>query len=229
VREGEALRRLFASLEGAGIGIDAAHGPGDPGARGPGGLTEAEATYWMAEALMAELIARGASPLLLRSRDDNPREDDRVRRANRLGPDILIILHLNAHEDPAAEGASTYYYGREGWVSQAGQRLAELIQHELTGQLGLKDGRTHPKSLPLLRETRMPAVQVEPCFISNPVEEAALRDEAFRRRLAAAITDAIAGFFRVGEAGDGRSPVFQHVASDAAGQSPPHAGEPATS
>src|SRR5205809_364159 len=44
VREGEALRRLSASIEGARVAIDAGHGPSDPGAIGPTGLTEAEAT-----------------------------------------------------------------------------------------------------------------------------------------------------------------------------------------
>ncbi len=86
-------------------------------------------------------------------------------------------------------------YGREGWVSQAGQWLAELIQTELIARLGLKDGRTHPKSLPLLRETQMPAVQVEPCFITNPREEGLLRESSFRRLVATAIADAIEAFF----------------------------------
>lgn len=199
VREGESLRRLFASLQGARIAIDAAHGPGDPGDAGPTGLTEAEATFALAEELAAELRRRGARPTLLRARDSNPSPAERAREANRLGPELLVSLHLNAHEDPGADGASTYYFGREGWVSQAGQRLAELIQQEITGQLALRDGRTHPKSIPLLRETAMPAVHVEPCFITNPAEEALIREASFRHRLAAAIADGIERFFRLGE------------------------------
>jgi N-acetylmuramoyl-L-alanine amidase len=199
VGEAEALRRLFASLKGARIAIDAAHGPDDPGGVGPSGTTEADAALWLAEELVAELAARGASPFLLHPADTNPSEVERARHANETGPEVLVTLHLNAHEGPVAEGASTYYYGREGWVSQSGQRLAELIQQELTSKLGLKDGRTHPKALPLLRETQMPAVQVEPCFITNPDEETLLREEGFRRRLASALADAIERFFRVGE------------------------------
>jgi hypothetical protein len=64
----------------------------------------------------------------------------------------------------------------------------------------LKDGRTHPKALPLLRETQMPAVQVEPCFITNPEEEARLRDGIFRQRLARALADGMERYFRLGEA-----------------------------
>ena len=195
VREGEVLRRMSASLHGARIAIDAGHGPGDPGAQGPSGLLEADATLLLAAALLDELTGRGAAPFLLRHGGSDPSVSARADQANELGAEVLISLHLNSHPESAAEGASTYYYGREGWFSQAGQRLAEVIQESLVARLERKDGRTHAKSLPLLRETQMPAVQVEPCFITNPAEEALLRDENFRREVARALTDAIERFF----------------------------------
>ncbi|HEX2068875.1 MAG TPA: N-acetylmuramoyl-L-alanine amidase [Actinomycetota bacterium] len=195
VREGEALRRMSASLQGSRIAVDPGHGPTDPGSEGPTGLREADATFVIAEHLMAELQRRGAAPFLLRDRASDPPISARANAANDLGAEVLISLHLNSHPEAAAEGASTYYYGREGWSSQAGQRLAETIQELLVSRLGRKDGRTHAKSLPLLRETHMPAVQVEPCFISNPSEESLLKDEGFRRNLAQALTDAIERFF----------------------------------
>jgi N-acetylmuramoyl-L-alanine amidase len=195
VREGEALRRLSATLEGARIALDAGHGPKDPGARGPSGSTEAEMSALLAQALAEELGWRGANPLILRMGAEDPPDSQRAIVANEFGAEILIALHLNSHADPQAEGCSTYYYGREAWFSQAGHRLAELIQEELTRRLGLKDGRTHPKALPLLRETRMPAVHVEPCFLTNPREEALLQDRRFRQEVARGIADAVERFF----------------------------------
>lgn len=194
VREGEILLRLSATLDGARVAIDAGHGRGDQGVTGPTGLPEAEAGEALARALLEELRLRGADPFALREPGENPPEGERARRANEAGAELLVSVHLNAHTDPAAEGASTYYYGRGDYVSRAGQRLAELIQEELTTRLGLKDGRSHPKALPLLRETRMPAVHVEPCFITNPKEEALLRDEPFRREVAMALGDALERF-----------------------------------
>src|SRR5206468_4196651 len=82
-----------------------------------------------------------------------------------------------------AGGSTVFYAGHEAWFSPAGQRLAELIQEELVRRLGLKDGRTHPKWLPLLRQTRMAAVHVEPCFITNPREEKLLREVEFRQAI----------------------------------------------
>jgi N-acetylmuramoyl-L-alanine amidase len=195
VREAEALRRLSATLQGSRIGVDAAFGGEQPGAVGPSGLSEADAAFQLALALVQELYARGANPFFLRHVESNPSAGERAAAANAEGAEILVSLHLNSHDDPAAEGASTYFYGRERWTSQAGQSLADSIQTELIARLGLKDGRTHPKALPLLRETQMPAVEVEPCFITNPREEGLLRQPSFRAEVASAIADGIEGFF----------------------------------
>lgn len=194
VREAEGLRRLNGRLAGTRVAVDAGHGGGEPGASGSTGLTEAEAAYQLAEAFATQLSGRGAQPVMLRARHDNPSSSERARKANGADAELLVTIHLNSHGDPRAEGASSYFYGIEGWSSQAGQHLADLIQDELTTGLGLKDGRTHPKSLPLLRETRMPAVHVEPCFISNPREEALVRQQAFRDQVAAALVAAVERF-----------------------------------
>ncbi|MDP8956353.1 MAG: N-acetylmuramoyl-L-alanine amidase [Actinomycetota bacterium] len=195
VREGEALRRMSASLQGSRIAVDPGHGSEDTGAEGPSGLREADATFLLAEELVKELTRRGGAPFLLRDAQSDPPSSARATLANEVGAEVLISLHLNSHTEAAAEGASTYYYGREGWSSPAGQHLAEVIQEILVSRLGRKDGRTHPKSLPLLRETNMPAVHVEPCFITNPNEESLLKDENFRREVARGLTDAIERFF----------------------------------
>ncbi len=195
VREGEAMRRLSATLQGARVAVDAGRGAGDPGAKGPAGTIEAEATLLMAAELANELVGRGANPRILRAAWDNPSDSERARQANQFGAEVLVGMYLNSHIDSAAEGCSTYYYGREEWFSRAGQRLAELIQDELTQRLELKNGRTHPKALPLLRETQMPAVHVEPCFLTNPREEKLLADPRFRREVARCIADALERFF----------------------------------
>ena len=198
VREAEALRRMAASLKGAVVAIDAGHSREDPGCVGPTGLVEAEATRSLAASLAAELRARGAEPFEMVAAQGDPDSAARAKQANDAGAEILISLHLNSHPDPSADGASSYYFGSDTWISQSGRALAELIQDELTRRLGLRDGRAHAKSLPLLRETRMPAVHVEPCFLTNPREEELLRDERFRRRVAEAIAEAVDRFFRAG-------------------------------
>ncbi|HEX9823117.1 MAG TPA: peptidoglycan-binding protein [Actinomycetota bacterium] len=193
VRETEALREA-GSLAGRLVALDAGHGPGDPGAVGPGGLIEAEATYALCERLAEELRERGAKPVLLREPGEDLPSEERVARAGESGADALISIHMGSHGDPAAEGASCYYFGREGSVSVAGRALAEMVQEHLIA-LGMKDGRTHPKTYPLLRETPMPAVHVEPCFITNPREERILSEGRLPHELAVAMAEALEGFF----------------------------------
>jgi N-acetylmuramoyl-L-alanine amidase len=216
VREGEALRRLSASLHGARIAIEPGHGAGDPGVKGPGGSTEAETSFSVAAALAGELEARGAVPFLLRAADSNPSAAERARTANAIGVELLIALHAGAGDDAGTGGAASFYYGRDDWHSQAGRRLAELIQAEMVAQLGVLDAGAHPKVLPILRETQMPAVHVEPYTITNPREEALLREDAFRRDLARALVDAIERFF----AGGTSSPAANGRGTEGTGAAP---------
>jgi N-acetylmuramoyl-L-alanine amidase len=197
VREAEALRRLHVDLSGIPIAVALDTGPRD--VTGPTGLSRAGTLASLAAGLEAELLGRGAKPTVVPSGGDAPPPETLPHLVNHLGPAILVALNLGIHEDPSAEGATVFYYGRDDYESRGGRRLAELIQAEVAGQLGLKDDRCHPKSLPILRETRMPAVHVEPCFLTNPREERLLSNATFVRRLAAAIADGIERFFRQGE------------------------------
>jgi N-acetylmuramoyl-L-alanine amidase len=195
IRETETLRSPTGSLRGRRVAIDAGHGSSDPGVVGPSGLREADVTLRLAERLSEELLARGAEPALLRTGDAEPSDEERAERSNDTGAEVLISLHLNGHDDPSAEGSSCYYFGLLGSVSVAGEALAEMIQSEIVAATGLRDGRTHPKAFGLLRETRMPAVHVEPCFLTNPKEEQLLQEEPFVRELVGAIAQAVERFF----------------------------------
>jgi N-acetylmuramoyl-L-alanine amidase len=195
VREAEGLRAEPARLDGLVVALDPGHGPDEPGATGPTGLREADAAYDLASRLARELTARGARPVLLRGPDQDPEASHRAAAANRAEAGVLISIHLNSHDDPSAEGSASYYFGLLGFSSAAGHALAEMVQDEITAATGLRDGRTHPKAFPILRETRMTAVQVEPCFITNPKEEQLLGEEPFLREVARAMATALERFF----------------------------------
>lgn len=193
VREAAGIDLPTGGLAGAIIAIDPGHGPSDPGTRGQLGLAEFEATFRLAELLVFALTQRGAAPQLLRDATATPDPSTRAATANEIGAVACISIHLN-DGDPAADGASCLYFGSDASSSPAGERLAESILRALVDQLGMNDCRTHPMSLALLRETRMPAIQVEPCFITNPDEEAALGDQLYCAEIASAIADGLERF-----------------------------------
>jgi N-acetylmuramoyl-L-alanine amidase len=190
VREEEHLRDMRVELAGAIVAIDAGHGPDDPGHEILGVGTEAEVASAIASALADELAALGAKPALLRSGDDAPSAAERARLANELEAAICVSLHLNAG-DPF--GPTVYSFGTERVTSPMGTRLAELILRQLEGELGA-GGTAERLTSTLLRETRMPAVQVEPVSVTDERGRSLLAQEGFPRRVARAVAGGIAAF-----------------------------------
>ncbi|MGZ4129297.1 MAG: N-acetylmuramoyl-L-alanine amidase [Actinomycetota bacterium] len=194
VREAEDVRAMRTSIVGSRIALDPGHGPDDPGTIGPSGVTEAELTLLLASDLADALTQLGAIPSIVRTADQTPSPSERARAANDLDATVCVSLHLNAG-GPSEQGSTCAYFGTEETYSPAGQRLAERVQDELTSRIGLVDGRTHRLTISLLRETRMPAVQVVPGFLTHPDEERLLVEADDRRRIATAIAEGIAAFF----------------------------------
>lgn len=171
--------------------VDPGHGAEDPGWRSPDGKREADVCWDLAMRLTERLVGAGASVRLTRTEAENPDITTRAQRANALGADVFLSLHLNGHDEPTAEGASTYYF--QG--SRAGESLAESIQDELM-RLGQKDCRCHGRHYPVLKETSMPAVMIEPAFITNPDEAKRLDDPEFLNAAADAIVTGLRRYYR---------------------------------
>jgi N-acetylmuramoyl-L-alanine amidase len=90
--------------------------------------------------------------------------------ANAGDAEVYIGLRLDSGE----RHCSTAYYGGERYTSEGGRRLAELLQAALSSSLDLPDGGSRGMSLPVLRETRMPAVISEIGPAAVVVEQAAV-------------------------------------------------------
>lgn len=158
VREREALLSRPPTLHGRRI-VVASHG-------GLGAL---------ARAVEQGLGARGGEVTVLH----HPDGAELASAANAIDAEVFLGLTL----DPDGDGCATAYYEGLGGASPGGRRLAELLQCTLPGALGVKDGGTKPMSLPVLRETRMPAVLCELGPPSVVVERGA--------EVAAAVRDAL--------------------------------------
>ena len=74
---------------------------------------------------------------------------------------------------------------------QDSERLAVAIQGQLNRLAGIKERGVKQAPFIVLRGAAMPAVLVEVAFISNPREEAKLKDSAFRGRVADAISQGV--------------------------------------
>jgi N-acetylmuramoyl-L-alanine amidase len=159
VREREALREHPPTLTGRRVVLT--HG---------GGLAA------LARAVERELATAGAEVTVF----VHPEGSDQAAGANALGAEVLVALEL----DPEGEGCRTLYFSGVGGESAAGRRLAELAQDALRLALGVKDAGVDGLSLPVLRESRMPAVVCELAPPGTIVERGAEVARALRTALA---------------------------------------------
>ncbi len=172
IREEEELRRARGGLDGAVVAIEA--DTDEDGAQ----------VRSLAEAVAARLRAAGAAPHVI---DDGERApSERARAVNDIGARACVSIRL-AHGLPEASGPTCSYFGSATTHSPGGMLLAQLILEELEEELGGR-GRLQRLTVAMLRETRMPAVVVEPAFASNENEAALLEDPAFPDQVARAIT-----------------------------------------
>jgi N-acetylmuramoyl-L-alanine amidase len=198
LREAEAFRQAGTNLVGKTIVIDPGHGGGDDlGVVVPDGplrWTEADLVFDLAARLEGRLAAAGMRVHL--TRGPQPAQPmsgaDRAMLANSLGADLLISLHLDGHDNEAADGVATYHYGTgSGLSSTVGERLANLVQREIVVRTGMRDCHIHAKRWELLRLTRMPAVRADLGYLTSPSDRDRLVNPLFREQIVEAILAAV--------------------------------------
>lgn len=195
VREREELRRFGPTVAGLHVVLDPGHGSEDDGYVGLGGRREPDLCLAIAHRLEAVLTASGVVVYPTREADATPTDSQRAALANALGADLYLALHAAGAEDRSRRGAAVYFFGHDRFRSEAGARLADCIHTELLAT-GVADAGVHAKQYAILRETRMPAVQIEPAHLTNHDDEALLADSTFQRRVAEAIAAGVREFAR---------------------------------
>jgi len=123
--------------------------------------------------LARELRSRGATVMSL----DEPDAVTQATAANHFAADVYI--GFESHTEPCA---TVQFYRVPAFESVGGRALAELIGERL-GELDGVEPEVRGMRLPMLRETRMPAVQC----VFGPVREAVDRGPA----LAMAVIEAV--------------------------------------
>jgi N-acetylmuramoyl-L-alanine amidase len=180
VREREELQGSRGPIAGRVIAVDAGDGPGD------------DVQRRSAQALVEELRAVGADARLLVAADDAAAPSERARLANETGAAASITLELADRE--GGGGPVCSYFGTRTTHSPSGLVLAQLILEELEAELG-SSGTLRPLTIAPLRETSMPAVQVEPLAGVGDRLEEILGDPDLPGRVARAVAAGVSRFF----------------------------------
>jgi N-acetylmuramoyl-L-alanine amidase len=137
------------------IVLDPGHGGKDPGAIGPGGLTEKDIVLSVAKKLAAKLRKEMGIEVVLTRTDDRfiPLED-RTAIANAQDADLFISLHMNASPNGEAKGVETYFLdnttdeasirlaARENATSRKNISDLQFILSDMTQNMKLEDSVT---------------------------------------------------------------------------------------
>jgi len=191
LREYQVVRQAGPRLRGKRIVIDPAHGADDAGWT-VGGVRAADLCYDIARRLEGRMAATGMATYLTRGAHQNPSAEERAQVANDLNADLLISLHIDGSTSQLAGGIATFHFGTDsGNTSTMGERLAELMQRELVARTRLTDCRVHHRPWDLLRMTKMPAVQIELGYLSNPADRDRLLSDEFRNVVADGVLVAV--------------------------------------
>ena len=182
--------------------LDAGHGGEDGGAVSITGVPESQINLEIVLKLRDILALCGTDPILLREEDislhdegastlrEKKRSDlqNRVAAVEDLEGATLISIHQNTYPSSQYHGAQVFYAPTDG-----SQALAEHFQAALRDQLQPDNERAAkqiPDSVYLMNHITCQAILVECGFLTNPGEEAMLRDEGYQRKLSAVLAGA---------------------------------------
>ena len=177
--------------------IDAGHGDPDGGAVSCTGVLESVINLQISRRLSDLFRLLGYDTLMTRETDDSVYTQgntigekkvsdlrERARIVNGTDHAILLSIHQNHYTDSRYGGAQMF------WADTAGSReLAEALQKAFVSYLNPGSNRAAKKTqgIWLMEQVDCPAVLVECGFLSNPAEEALLRDTAYQKKICCVI------------------------------------------
>lgn len=187
------------SLAGVKVVIDPGHGGFDGGSVGVTGTVEAEINLEISKLLQKELEAEGAEVLMLRETDEavaDEKQKDMEKRRELIetsGQDVTVSIHQNRFDDPDVCGPQVFY--APGSVE--GEKLAGCVQESMNEALEVEKPRKQMEgNYYIVKSGAAPAVIVECGFLSNPEEEAKLKDKKYQKEIAKAVREGIAAYLQ---------------------------------
>lgn len=186
------------------IVIDAGHGGIDGGATSCTGVLESQLNLEIALRLEDMFHLLGYDTIMIRRSDESIYTQgntiasqkvsdlkERVRITNETRNAILISLHQNTFQDSKYHGAQVFYSDNEH-----SRKIAQLLQSSVISTLNPDSQRKSKpaKGVYLMEHINCPGILVECGFLTNPEEEAKLRDSAYQMKLCAVISTVLSSY-----------------------------------
>ncbi|RXM56831.1 N-acetylmuramoyl-L-alanine amidase CwlD [Clostridium tetani] len=188
--------------------IDPGHGGIDGGAVSKNGTIEKHINLSIGMKLKDELTKLGYKVVMTREDDAGLYSDKGSVREKKIEDlnkrcdmrkkskcDIFISIHLNTFPE-------SKYYGAQVWYSDSekSQKFASIIQGNFRKYIDEENKRQEKPAkgqYKILRnDNDVPSVIVECGFISNPEEEAKLKDEGYQKKISETIAKSVEDYFK---------------------------------
>lgn len=182
--------------------VDAGHGGEDGGATSCSGVLESKFNLEIALRLNDLLQFMGYETKMVRTTDSavhtegetiaaRKRSDlnNRVRMVNSTDDAILLSIHQNTFPDGRYSGPQVFY-------TKGSERMAKHFQLSLNRNLCPNSSRQAKsvKGVFLMERITAPGILIECGFLSNPEEEAKLRNPSYQQNLCCVIASALAEY-----------------------------------
>lgn len=181
--------------------IDAGHGGVDGGATSCTGVLESSINLEIALKLDDLMHLLGIDTLMIRTSDISIHTEgesiaakkvsdlkQRVKIANEADNAIVVSIHQNHFSDSRYNGAQVFFAGTAG-----SNVLAKKLQNTLVQILNPNSNRQAKKAdgVYLMQNINCTGILVECGFLSNPEEEAKLRNDTYQKQLCCTIASVI--------------------------------------
>jgi N-acetylmuramoyl-L-alanine amidase len=173
------------------IVIDGGHGGKDTGAISINNRLEKDFNLSMVLKIQQLLAKEPLIQVVLTRQDDTFVElNDRAAIANNLNATLFVSIHGNSYAK-TSNGSETYYYKDDSLA------FAQTMHPHILGATGFADKKVRNSKFRVVTATEMPAILCEIGYLSNPTEEAAMFNEEFQNRVAAAIVAGIKEYLNI--------------------------------
>ena len=184
--------------------IDAGHGGVDGGATSCSGILESSLNLEIALRLNDLMHLLGIHTQMVRTPDisiytqgdtiaSKQTSDlkNRVKLVNETENALLVSIHQNTFPDSRYHGAQVFY-GPKG----EGQQLAETLQTAIVQTLNPGSNRRCKRAdgVYLMEHIEKTGILIECGFLSNPEEEAKLRDTSYQQKLICVVASSVCNF-----------------------------------
>lgn len=166
------------------------------------GLLESDLNLILAKAIKEQLVAAGYTVIMSREGfyPHTMTISDRAKIANESGADIFISVHANSFANDAAYGSRVYYCKNQSNAKES-KSLAAAFAKAMGNYPGISGKKFSPENADyvVIRDTEIPAILIESCFLTNQEDAQNAADPAWIRAFAYAAREGVDAYFDLGD------------------------------